>query len=284
MENGMIDSKSIAKGWFSIKRIIAIIFLFLIICFFFIWYKFPNNFYIGSYFPNITTELLGILVTIFFVDYLLKVERKKQDDKYTLIAYNRIATQIKTILELFLQIYKASSTKDAVKKFTSYDDFLNKDNFDHILEQYAYFDFKKEAPVVPKQDWFKFTEYTINFGLKEISSIIDRHLSFLDIFILEELEKLANDPQLLIIKKQKDINMVWRQEGMEWRRGVQWHNKDLFRKTFANLLSIIKGISKKNCMIDFTINQGSWSEKLAPKTGSARFTDQELEEIIKKLS
>lgn len=265
------------------KKIIAITFVIIIAYFFIIWYKFPDNFYISSYVPNIVAELFGILITIFFVDYLLRIERKKQDDKYAFIAYKKIVSQIQIILRLLLQIYKASSNKNNIKKFESYNDFLSEDNLDHIFEHYAYFDFKKEAPVLPKQDWFEFTEHALNSSLKEVSLIIDRYLPFLDIIIVEKLENLTNDSQLLIIKNQKRWNIVFKQIGQDWRQGVQWRNKGLLKETFTVLLSIIKEISKRNKEVNFAIDQGLWSENVAPKVGSARFTDKELEEIIEKL-
>ena len=59
------------------KKIIVTIFVIIIVCLVVIWHKFPENYYISSYAPNIISELFGILITIFFVDYLLKIEQKK---------------------------------------------------------------------------------------------------------------------------------------------------------------------------------------------------------------
>jgi len=272
----------------NIKKIIPISLILLVIVLFIVWCYFrdiQDVDIINAYFPNFITEILGILITVLFINWLFEKEKGKENKKYRMIAYKKIATQIYSISELFLQMYKASSNKSTIRKFLSYDDFFNEDNLEHILKSYTYFDFKKEPPELLKKDWFELSENLIKYRTKEISSVIDNYLPFLDVAVVEKLEKLKNNTQLLLIKNQNKLKSVNKQLGIEWRNGLQWHNDVWVKEIFSILKEFINEIeSETSGIIKFNIDNSFWADIVAPRIGSARFTDEEMQVIRNKFN
>lgn len=248
----------------QINIILSVLFLISFI----LYFLFPQDRLCLTYLPSFTVAMLQILITINIVDALLDVDRKKKQEKYKKIAYQKIAPAIRGLSEMLLQMIKASLDKNYSKPIPqSYQELFN----EKFLKELNNFDFKMgKAPVFPEKNWPDYLNQKINKNLEIIDNTITTYVEFLDPSIIEKLYKIQNQLIFIIIKNYDAILMAHRSLDVEWNNYLLIAGQEKYTKELADiLLDTIDEINKYDQKIKF--NVGYFSNNVAPKFGESRY-------------
>jgi hypothetical protein len=244
-----------------------------------------NNEFIDNFSLNLLTEIIGIFITIIVIDKLLDYGKEKEKKRIKEIVNSKLGAKIKDIARLYVEIYKASVDSTNLKKFESYEQFFDDYNFNHIFNQYLYFNISRKAPSLPSRTWQEHIVEGIEKNLNDIKEVIDIYLIYLDTPLIDYLEQLRDDFQLTMFKNQPQINKILRDElDQEWRTGLVCFEESLTRKSFNLFDELFKRLKENGLGDNFgLIDKGIWSDIVAPKIGSARFSENEMWGKIEKL-
>lgn len=223
--------------------------------------------WLGAYLSNIAAGLVGSLIMIFLVDKIIERNRKSERVRVVRIALKRLRIPLVRHMELLCSIYKASTQSKPASLPTTFDDFFN----DNYYNEISLLDFSKEAPVIPKRDWFTYLHNMMTSFKEKTEQIIDTYAVFLDVALLDMLERVANSSILSYIIQSRDIPEIDRK--YKWERVYTMFRgvEPLLREHISCMIELIEYFnSESDSPVQFKTIQDVWRNDVAPKWGSGR--------------
>lgn len=231
--------------------------------------------WVGSYLSNIAAGILGSLLIIFLVDRIIERNRKKERFRVVGIALQRLSISIIRQMTLLCNIYKAATRNKPTRLPSTFEDAFN----DNYYKEISYLDFTKDAPVVPKRDWFTHLYLMTKSFREKIEQIIDTYGFYLDVSLIDLLERIVNSHFIHIIPQLRNLPAVDRQ--LKFKRVyTMFSGIEDFVKEHVSLMEELVEYCNSYSDIPIRLNQDVWRDDVAPKRGSARAeTTEKLERI-----
>jgi len=235
-----------------------------------LWSIYKNEWF-SAYLSNIASGIIGSLIIIFLIDQIIARNRENERLRVVRIALKRLRLPILWHMTLLCKIYKASAQTKPTPLPTTFEDTF-KDNY---YREIAFLDFTKKAPVVPEIDWFNYLYLEMKSFKEKIEQVVDAYASFLDVTLIDMLEKIANSSFLLIIPQFRMVREVDRKEGFKRVYTMLSGMEKIVKEHVSLMLALIKYFnSKSDSPIQF--NYGVWRDDEAPQWGSGRILSQSL--------
>jgi hypothetical protein len=224
-----------------------------------------SNYYVDSLAPNLIVGFIGSIITVFVIDKILSIERNETQAKYELIANKKILAEAKIILDLLVNIVKASAPKDSKDVPSSYREVFK----NSYISEIKYFDFSKDSPVVPRRNWFVHCHHVLTKSTEKLTSVLDTYLPFMDPLTVEAVSALENDSLIIYLRTINAVPQVDIEEGFVRPYTMLNGMENLLVPLAENLISIIEKleITAKSKQV-FDIKR--WQPDIAPTIGSGR--------------
>jgi len=142
---------------------------------------------------NLLTEIIGIGVTLFFIDRAFRAQEAAREKKYAQVVHQRLRLPLNQHLALWSMIFR-SAHENLVKKtmpgvdaakvpIPSLGELLASGNFDMLVA----FDPRENARVHPPIPWAQYLVWELNNFKTQLAQILDAYAIFLS---PEELQKV----------------------------------------------------------------------------------------------
>lgn len=217
---------------------------------------------------NLGTEVIGILLTVFLIDIVIRRHEEKERAMYKRVAFQQMRIPIRRHFSLLFGIYKASVAEAAARPVATPSELFDGDYF----EQLKQFDFSKEAPTAPKQPWMNYlAQQTQNFK-DSLSRTLEKYAIYLPAEDVDLIEGLLNSSFLSFLEQLPSIRRLDQTEGL--RRSYTMlsangmtdmlrEHTDLFEKLTIEYEDAVPSDT-------LSLRDDPWRNDVAPKIGSAR--------------
>lgn len=137
---------------------------------------------------NLATEIIGIFITILFIDSILNFHEKLKQRKIKRVALKQLKFPLKYQLDLFAAMFKAAIEAKPTK-YENYNDLFNAETY---YKEISHLDLTKESYFPLPQKWARsIYDQCAEFN-KYLEKTLDRYLFYLDSDTIELIEKLVN--------------------------------------------------------------------------------------------
>jgi uncharacterized membrane protein YhaH (DUF805 family) len=163
---------------------------------------------------NLITEIVGIFLTVFLIDLVIKRRENKEKKNILKNTYTQYKRPAQTLLYFFAKVYKASTLERPSEWDTDYKTLFSTDQF---YTSIRYLDFMKKAPVTPNTDWLNHSHHEMTEIKNGFDKILDKYAFTLDSKVISDLEWLSNNWIIKIlysgpIYKASDQSMDFKRE------------------------------------------------------------------------
>lgn len=157
-----------------------------------------NNIWVNSYFPNLITTIVGIIVAVVLVDRLLEREQNARNKKYQDVALKKLSKPIRDISMLFFNLIKASMNPETEHGSlpATYEELFSSP----LIQELSMIDLSKKAPIVPQRTWHLWVTQSIEESFKTIQQIVDSYVVFLSPELVQDLHELETDTFMFMLK------------------------------------------------------------------------------------
>ncbi|MDD3653912.1 MAG: hypothetical protein PHO01_06985 [Desulfotomaculaceae bacterium] len=247
------------------KYIICGIITFLLVVVFLLIYFYSGAEWLKEFSMNVATEVLGIIITVFVIDYL--IDKKEEDERYKrqAVAIKRMRVPLIHHIHTLFNIFKASIEKEPDKKYNTLSDLFD----DFYFEQIQYLDFSMEAPILPKTNWVNYLYNEFTRFADELKKVLDTYSLFLDSEIIELLDCISNSNFLNYVCKIRNIHQIDAQ--LDFKRKYLMLNgtADLCKEHIEILMKLIDFCNKSLSEADrIQYNEYLWRAETASETSS----------------
>jgi hypothetical protein len=142
----------------------------------------------ADFFLSLSTTVIGILLTVFLIDRVLRKQHDAELDKYRLVALRRLRGPIESHINMLQKIYMASAHKLPDPVWSSLEEFFSDDR---LYETVLWFDALKPAPVEPEIQWYKYICHEVKEFKAELGHISDRYAVYMPYDLLVLIESLS---------------------------------------------------------------------------------------------
>jgi len=238
-----------------------IIILVLIIVSFFIYAAYQDCEYIKVLLPNIIGGLIAAFFVTASVDLILwwRGNRKKKQMKR--VATKRLWREIKSLLAMFVQVWKASVKVKPSHLPDKYDDFLQGD----YCESYKNFDLSTSAPIAPQRSWYKHFANVVNSFKGGVDRILDVYNYYLDAEFVTKIENVVRHEYMDFPDQLLGKEEVERSGGKKKRYigDLSIKIEDLFTH-----LKVLLEAMRKEVGMDYSIAKNYYRDDCQPLWGS----------------
>lgn len=252
------------NGSFSLKKSYLGL-LVLIACFSVISFVSKDEWF-GAYFSNIAAGIVGSLIIILLVDHI--IERNRETDRLQVVrtALRRLHYPILDHMSLLCKIYKAATQSKPTPLPTTFEDTFENSYYKEI----SFLDFVKDAGLALKMDWFTRLDLETKSFKKTIEQIIDAYANFLDIKLIDILERLIRSAFLRFMPQIRMTPDVDRRYGVKRPHYTMFSGMENILREYVSLM--LELVKYYNSQSDSPIHliQGWWSDIESPKWGSGR--------------
>jgi hypothetical protein len=180
------------------RLIVLMIILLASVCLVF-WVNFNGS--LSDFGLNGFTEALGILVTVLFIDQIIKRQEELRSLPQRATAYEDVRFLTSRIISFWCDVLKSCVADPSPD---NYSELFNKENFEKILQN---LNLDSQPNVIPKRTWFDWFPENLADHKKRAETILERHNYVLDPNAYLNVHKIATDgidPQM--IKSLLDID------------------------------------------------------------------------------
>lgn len=157
--------------------------------------------WVDAYSPNLTTEVLGIIITLILVERVLVAERERDRVRVARVAAALLRTPIFQLANAFSKMLKASFEEMPQPVPHTFKALFRPD----FTSELRYFDFARPAPTLYPNSWFRYAHDEVHGAVTSIESVLNRYAAFLPIAYVEAIEQLVADPLINILKNATTI-------------------------------------------------------------------------------
>jgi|GEM_PF-3434434 len=246
---------------------IFIVLAVILVLFIVVYFYFPNNKLASDYIPNLVSEIVGILVVLFFVDYLI-------EKKYRRIAYEKLKHPLKDIVEMFAQMIKASLkvSEDYGVLPLSFNELFDS----KMSKEISWLNFGAPAPIWPKVNWAVHGNNVLHNSFLKIDQIVDTYVHFIETSVIQELEDFKNDQIIDLIRKTKIVVSNINSAEYPILKPFERELSVTFEKIVKLLLMVEKVTGK-----EIKINNNLWENNVNPLIGDSR-SSKNLDLVIRQ--
>lgn len=220
---------------------------------------------------NLITEIIGIFITIFFIDLVLKNKERREQTKILKNVFSQFKRPTRNLLNLFVKFYKAASLEVPSDSNTNFRTILSSEKFYNNVQ---YLDFLKPAPVVPHQAWLIYTSYEVK-EIKELyEKIIDKYAFVLDSKLLEDIEWIINNSLLMVLSMGSRITAS--DQALNVKRDhflMLAKNEEMIKELIDKIFEVCDYFEKVTKIeADLNYSEALWQDNMGPKVSSGRYT------------
>lgn len=221
---------------------------------------------------NVGTEIMGILLTVFLIDTVIRRNEAKKRARAKALAFQQLRIPLLHQISVLQGLYKASVTNLPEKLPVELEELFGPSYFVQI----AFLDFSKPAPLAsttPLQ-WFDYLKLEAEKFRLSLSRTIEKYAVFLEVNEIELLEELINSSFLSMIEQATAIRAVDIKESYKGTynlfggQGMDSLVKE-YTAWFTQLVAIHNSVSPDNRL---SVMADLWRKDFAPQVGSARIT------------
>jgi len=232
---------------------------------------FSGNRVVAEYVPNLLSEILGILLTVFLIDRVLRNHQEKEHERFRLTGLRQLKSPLYRILNLLLNMYKASIYGMPNPPPREAGDLLE-DEFYHSL---GFLDFSKDAPVFPDMSWFNYIHHECVEFKNGIDGVIGKFGMYFSPGTVELLMEIKESSLVSYLLNARSVLIVDR------KLGVQRPYNMLGGEDFENMLKrfledYVRLVDIYNAGVDgehrISCASFPWAEQIAPHLGSGRLS------------
>lgn len=222
---------------------------------------------------NLITEIVGIFLTVFLIDLVIKRRENKEKRNLLKNTYTQYKRPAQTLLYFFTTVYKASSLEKPSEWDTDYKTVLSTEQFYNSIR---HLDFLKPAPVTPKADWLTHSYHQMTEVKNGFEKILDKYAFALDSKVISDLEWLSNNWIIKILSS----GPIYRasDQSMDFKRdnfcllAIKSDNadnpiKELIDKVFE-VADYFESITDEKS--DIYYSKAIWQENMSPKLSESR--------------
>jgi len=219
-------------------------------------------------FLNLGTEIIGILLTIFLIDRIIKKNEENERKNLQKVVQRLLISPVNRHYDLWFNIYKATILELPAKDLTDPRELFNGDFYSKI----AFLDITKNSPVYPERDWAKYIYQELNVFKEKLERIIIKYSFILESELLDLLENIVSNHFVHHIqleyqsyKPEKGVTwFIWQSEGNLIINPVLEDYINAYYKLLDYLWNKIPEDKKKK------ITDQDWRDDVAPAIGSGR--------------
>ncbi|HVF50311.1 MAG TPA: hypothetical protein VNA19_09510 [Pyrinomonadaceae bacterium] len=242
-----VDAKKVlaSAAFFFNEHKFLIISLSVIAGFFFFLWRFASPSW-SDFGLNAFTETVGIILTVFLVDQIIKNQERRRIFPLQVAAFRDVASFVDGLAVFWLNAYNNSGQGELPPppEAPSMQEFLTMTYFTQILKR---INLDAEAPVIPKRTWWDYFPQQEDSFRQLGEKILERHAAVLDPYAYELVHRVLDgflDPHvglkmLPVLRQLGGLgpNEAWEQlpEGHRNRLGRYWVIFDEQLKDFADL-------------------------------------------------
>ena len=245
--------------------------IFIILVSIIIVYFNTSNIELKSFSLNLITEIIGIFITVFLIDYVIQEREKQEKIKILKNAYKEFRRPTVGLLNLLISIYKATSQKVPEALKTTYSEILSTEDFYKAI---PYLDFMRAAPVMPSTTWGLHISNEVKSLQNSYNKTIEKYGFALDSTIITEMESISNSHFLQIFGLGDRFAMVDNATNFNRQTLTVLATENLMEALhgfFEHLFSLNEYFGKQvNEEFIIKYDTGIWLDKIAPKVGSGR--------------
>lgn len=181
---------------------------------------------VDRYVPNLTSEVLGIIITLAFVQRLLQRQERARRMRASIGAFRRGGRALSRLLHAWADLLKGCHADEDPPRQ------LERLLAPHCTEQLAQLDVRRRTEEAPDRRWLDWLLEEVDASLAELNRIVVAYGGSLDPAYTEAVDELIDDPFLQLVRQlaADDVEpQIWRTR-MHMNRG---HREDYFRHLLA---------------------------------------------------
>ena len=217
---------------------------------------------------NVGTEILGILLTVFLIDAVIRRNEEKERARIRTLAFQQLRIPLVHHLGVLQGIYKAS-----IANLPEHLPAEVKDLFEPgYFVQIAFFDISKTAPLTSAVSWFDYLKSESEKFRLALGRTIEKYAVFLNATEIELLEMIINSSFLSLVEQTPAIRGIDQKEGYKRTynlfagQGMDGLVRE-YTDWFTQLIALYNNVLPDNRIV---ITAGMWRNDVAPRVGSAR--------------
>lgn len=172
------------KRIFIENKILTIVLILILIGSLFTW-LFTNS-RIQDFGLNFFTEILGVIITVYIIDYL--VERREQEKLIPLkiTIYKDVLIIYRSIISIFIEAHRSSVPFDEPENL---EDFLAKKGMGQVFK---YLDLNSKPDVIPERTWLQYFFERRKRILDNSNKFLERYSSYSDPILYNAIHNISN--------------------------------------------------------------------------------------------
>lgn len=221
---------------------------------------------VSTYLSNIAAGVVSSLIIIFLVDRIIERNREMDRRRVAGIALQRLRYPILWQMNLLCNIYKAAAQSKPTPLPTTFEDTFTNNYYKEI----SFLDFTKDAGLALKRDWFTHLDLETKIFKEKLEKIIDAYAGFLDVKLINVLERIINSNFVVFIPQIRMTPEVDRQHGFRRPHYAMFSGTEEFVKEYVSLMLELIEYFNSHSESPIQLIQGWWSNIQSPKWGSGR--------------
>ena len=258
--------RKLKKSFKKPKTIILVILLFILaLCtWFYVSLKPPKQDW-RYFYLNMITGIIGIIIVVYVIEGIIDSYRKKEEEKWTKVAFQQLKTPLSNHLTVIFHMFKASISTPPSKNYDNIFDFF-KDNLPYLKQ----LDFLKPAPIFPTTDWshYLFNEFS---QFKEILiRAIFKYALFLKPETVELMEKIIDSHLMHFIIQSPSIISFYKRKGSATKINLLYDFLDFVEEYLSLIKKLVEKCERVYKAKKLEIHKDQWRNDVSPKWGSGR--------------
>ena len=231
---------------------------------------------------NLATEIVGILLTVFLIDAVLRRREDREQARYRSLALRQLWRPLNRQADLFSNIYKASAERRPKREISSVSELFDEDYFNAIerLDATAASGTVRGVMDQEGMPWYECIDQEMS-GFKEaLGHMIDKYAMYLDPDTIDVVERLIDSNFINVGRLGRIVVENARQMGLQGPVPMAFmalgNDADSpIRKYTDDLVELVK-IYDETAAGDkkVRIPDPAWRDDISPQVGSARIPDE----------
>ena len=219
---------------------------------------------------NLATEMIGILVTVVFIDSVIRRREERQRRRFRTIALQQLRFPLIQHFLLLFELYKASVERKPDREISGVADLFNADYFTQI----SYLDFEKPYPVTPPMSWAQWVSAETSRFKNDLERVVDKYAIYLDPDTLDVAERVIGSHFIRQAGFFPTIIGMWKRQGSEIPANLLGGMSVTMREhttAFYGLVEVYNAEAPDDRKVAF--GEHMWSNNASPLIGSGRVAD-----------
>jgi len=249
----------------------SLLFLFLVIC---LVIYFTNPFgtqWSKDFTLNLTAEIIGILLVVFLIDRVININQERERKRRQAIAFQQLRIPLLHHFHLLFHIFKSSTETRPDKDYKDVVGLFD----DRYFIEIAFFDFSKEAPVVPPTDWFNRLSRECQRFKEALNNTMEKYSLYLESDTIDLMEEIINSHFISFILQAPVIPKIDKEKGFK-RQYNLFSGQGMcdLVKEYTVLFSRLVDSYNQNVLHEKRIEMTDdlWRNDVAPRIGSGRIS------------